>query len=97
MFLNDPLQHFGSRRMIPDTVRINHRDGPLLANPQAVRLRAVNAILALHQAALGEAFLQVIPGRIGYLVRRAFGFGLIRAEENMAREMADPAACRDLS
>jgi len=36
MVLDNPLQHLRGARMIPDTLRVNDRNGPLLAYLQTI-------------------------------------------------------------
>jgi hypothetical protein len=49
----------------------------------------------LHQSALGQTFLQVIPGRIGDFALGALGFGLIGAQKYMTGKRTDPVIARD--
>src|SRR5579872_7461424 len=89
MFLDDSLQHFGRRRVIPDTVGIDDCDRPLLADPQAVGLGAINAVFTLQEATLSKPLLQIIPGDVGDLAGSAFRIGLVGAKKDVAAERAD--------
>ena len=95
VLLQDAFEDFGSGRVIPDAVGIDHGDGSVLANPQAVGLGAINAAVRPGQLSLGESLLEVIPGGPGDFGRSAFGLGLFRAEENVALDLADTQVAGD--
>ncbi len=95
MFLDDSLDHLGRRRVIPDAVGINHGDGAALADAQAIRLGAVEAARALHQAAFGQSLLQIVPGGVGDFAVRALRLILIGAQKDVARERTDSVIARD--
>ena len=92
MFLNDALEDFGRRGVIPDTIWVDDGYGALLADAQAVGFGAVDAVFALHETGFSEAFFEILPGNVGDLARGAFGGGLVGAEEDVARELADGEA-----
>ena len=71
MLLNDPLQNLGSRGVIPNAFRIDDGNGSTLADAEAVRFRAIGDVLALGEAQLAQAALQIIPCRHVNLVRSA--------------------------
>src|SRR5258708_34722491 len=89
VFLNDALQYFRSGGVIPNPVRIDDRDWPLLAYAKTIRLGAIDAALALQQPALRQALLQKLPRDVGDLAWRAFRIGLIRAQKNVPAQMPD--------
>jgi hypothetical protein len=76
--------------VVPDTVRIDYGDGSLLADAQAVGFGPVDAAAGSGQFGFGKSFFKVIPSWTGDFRRGAFGFGLFRAEENMALDLANP-------
>jgi hypothetical protein len=80
MFLDNPLQRLRARRVIPDTLGIDQRDGPSIADAQAVGARSIDPV---EQAKLGQAPLQISPGLQAFLVRTALGFALVGAEKNV--------------
>ena len=81
MLLNDPLQHFGRRGVIPDAFGIDHRDRAPLADAQAVGLGAVDAV---EHPQFGEPALEVVPRLDARFHRAALRLGLVGAEEDMA-------------
>ena len=87
MLLDDSLQHFRRNVVVPDAFRIDDGDGTLLTDPQAVRLGAIDAMLARQQAQIREAFFQIIPGNDGDISRGAMRIGLVRAKENVATDL----------
>ena len=96
MLLNNPLEGFGGGRVVPDPFRIDHRDRSLTTDTQAIRLRPVRAGLGLDQAQFLEPSLQVVPGSVRLVLRRALGLGLIGAEKDVAADPADLELVEDL-
>ena len=86
MLLDDSLQHFRRDVVIPDAFRIDDGDGTLLADPQAVRLSAIDAMLARQQAKLREALFQIIPGNDGDIPGGAMRLGRVRAKQDVASD-----------
>jgi hypothetical protein len=84
MFLNNAFQDLRRGGVIPRAFGIDHRDRALLADAQAIGLRAINAVLALRDPQFFEPAFEVLPGGDGFFLRRALRLGLIGAEENMA-------------
>ena len=95
MFLDDALDHFGRRRVIPNAIGVDHGDGAVFANSQAIGLGAIDAAGPLHQAAFGQAFFQIVPGSVGDFALRALGLGLIGAQKDVARERTDSVVAGD--
>src|SRR5207302_1440567 len=93
MLLDDPLEHGRSRRVIPDALRIHHRDRPPLADPRAVGLGAIHAIA---EPQFREPLLQIRPGLCPALLRAALRFGLLGAQKNVTPRGSDPLLGRDL-
>ena len=87
MLLDDSLQHFRRDVVVPDAFRIDDGDGTLLADPQAVRLGAIDAMLPRQQAQIRKSLFQIIPGKDGGISGGTMRLGLVRAKENVA---ADP-------
>ena len=81
--------------MIPDAVRVDHGDGSVLTDSQAVGLGAINAAVRPGQLSLGKSFLEVVPSGACDFRRSAFGLGLFRAEENVALDLADTQVASD--
>jgi hypothetical protein len=65
MFLDDPLNDWGRCSTIPNSIGVDHQHGTLATDPQAICLRAENAMGAivgwLLQPQFFEAAFQVIP------------------------------------
>ena len=83
MLLDDPLQHFGGARAIPNGFRVHHGDGSLDAHAQAIDLAAINQRLRPGQVQIFEPALQILPGLQTLFLRRAMRFGLVGAQENV--------------
>lgn len=76
--------------MIPNAFRINDGDRSVQADAQAVRLGAVNfRVGAGGESELLEAAFEKFPGRQPGIFGAAFGFGLVRAEEDVALDFLD--------
>jgi hypothetical protein len=84
VFLDDFLEHFFIRRVIPDAVRIDNGDRARLAHLQAVSLRAVHAILACGEFELAEPFLKIVPSFQAFFTVAALRLSLIRTEKDVA-------------
>src|SRR5579872_373713 len=84
VLLNNPLDYRRRTGMIPDAIRIDDRDRPLLTDAEAIRLGPVNAILALREPRFGQALLQMVPGGAALLAGRALRLRLVGAEEDVA-------------
>ena len=82
--LDDLLQHFGSAGVIPRAFGVNDGDRALDADAQAIDFAAIDQRVRADELQLLEAVLQEFPAFAGLFARRAFRFGLIRAEENVA-------------
>ena len=63
--------------------------GPCSQILQAVGLGPEDAALGARQFGFRQALLEVIPGFHADFAGSAFGLGLIRAQENMALDLAD--------
>jgi hypothetical protein len=62
VFLNNPLQNGRRAGVVPDPLGINHSNGTLLADPEAVRLGSINASVGFREAKFLQALLEVVPG-----------------------------------
>src|ERR1700691_588955 len=96
MLLDNSLDDFCRGRAIPGSLGINHRDGTLLADAQAIRLGAVNTVAAGQQVQLRQSAFQILPRFETHFFRRAFGLGLVAAQEDVAADVADLQALGDL-
>jgi hypothetical protein len=96
MFLDNPLEDCRRRRVIPRAFRVNNGDGPLFADAQAIRLSAIDDMIARHEPQLRQPALQIFPRFQAGFFRRALGLGLIAAQKNVAADVADPQAFGDL-
>ena len=85
MFLNDPFQHRRRARVIPDTFRINHRDGTVGANPEAVDLAAIHQRFGADELQFLESPFQILPGLQPLFFGRAIRLRLIGAEQDVPR------------
>ena len=63
VFLDNSFEHDRGTGMVPDCLRINHRNGALDTNAQAIRLGPVYLWIVSRQPQLLEPFLEVIPRR----------------------------------
>jgi len=97
VFLDDPLDDFRGRGLVPDSIGVDDGDGTLFADAQAVGLGAVDASIAGKEAQFGQAALQIFPRFQARLFRCALGIGLIAAQENVAADVADFEPLRDLN
>ena len=79
MLLNYSFQNFRRNGVIPDSFRIDDGDRTLLANAEAVGLRAEDAVFTFRDSEFFEAALEVVPGFNGYFSFRAFRFRLVGA------------------
>src|SRR5882762_7440963 len=61
VMLDDLFQDLRRAGVIPDAIRIDHRDGTVLADAQAIDLAAVNQRLWADQVELFETRLQEFP------------------------------------
>ena len=82
MFLDDPLEDGRIALAIPRAFRVDDGNRSRLADAEAVRLRAQNAVV--RQPKLDQAPLQVIPRHDRSLAIAAFRLGLVAAEEDVA-------------
>jgi hypothetical protein len=94
VFLKDAFEDWGSGRVIPNALGIDHGNGSVLADPQTVGFRAIDAsvsagLLLLAQTSFCEPFLQVIPGGAGDFGRSALGLGLLSTQENVALDLSN--------
>ena len=100
VLLDNPVEHVGIAGPVPGALRVDHRDRPALADPQAVGLRAQHAA-PLGEAELLEAALQEAPGGKAPLLVAALRDRLIATEEDVpagdvdADRGGDPALARD--
>ena len=84
VILNDLLQHWGRAGVIPRSLRIDHRNRPVLADSQAVRLASQDQGPGSRQAHFLEPAFQKLPRLQSFRPRAAQRLGRIRAEENVA-------------
>ena len=96
MLLDDPFENRGVTLRIPSSVGIDHGDRASLADPEAVRLAAVDAPL-LRKTQLLEPALQISPGGERALPFAALRLGLIAAQENMPLRREHPYRFGDLA
>ena len=89
MLLDNPLEDLRGDRVIPNPFGIYHCNWTLMANAQAVGLRAVHAFLRLCQAKFFQALFQKIPRLETFFLGRASRFGLVGTEENVAADVSD--------
>src|SRR6187399_2748728 len=82
MLLDDSLQNRRIALAIPRAFRVDDGNRSGLADTEAVRLRAENAVV--RQPKLDQAPLQVIPRHDRSLAIAAFRLGLVAAEEDVA-------------
>jgi len=88
MLLDDLLKHGGRAGVIPDAVGIDNRDGPILADAQAIGFGAIYSTLA-GQLQFFEPGFQVFPCLMPRGLFTAFGVGLVTAQENMPANVAN--------
>lgn len=81
VFLDNPLQHVGRARVIPDALGINHCDRATCTHAKAVRFGPVNGI---GQAQFLKAAFEVVPGAQAKIELATLRVGLIRAKQDMA-------------
>lgn len=85
MFLNDPLKHCLSARMIPDTIGPDDGNRPCSANLQAIGLAALDTA-GPRQPELLKAALKVLPGSLTGLATATFLLFGHGAEEDVATD-----------
>src|SRR5439155_935288 len=94
MFLNNALEHFRRDGVVPRSIGIDDRNGTLLANAQAICFRAVNGVVRFCQSEFFEPLLQVLPRCQAFFLWRAYGFRLIRAQENVPPDSSNSRSDR---
>ena len=97
MFLNDTFQHQRGAGVIPGAFRINQSDRPLYAYAQAIHFAAKNQRMRSNQVQFLQPLLQKLPGFKSGFFGRAFGFGLIGAEEMCRENFSSPSESTVLS
>ena len=90
MLLDDPFQHGRCTRVIPNTFRINYGDRSLRAYAQAIGLGPVHQRFRTCELQFLQAPFQIFPGFEAFLFGRAFWFGLVGAQKNMAFVFLQP-------
>ncbi len=83
MLRDNSVEIFRRTLAIPDAVWIDHGDWTIGANPQTIRLRALDAAM-LAEPQLLQAFFEMLPARCGQFRRTATLFAVSRAEKNMS-------------
>ena len=94
VLLDDPLQHRRVARAVPGAFRVDDRDRPALANPQAVGLRAEDAA-ALGELQFAQAPLQVGPSLETAFLLAALRHALVAAEQDVPLCNVDAERRRD--
>lgn len=84
MFLDDFLQSLRRAGVIPDGFRVNDGDGAVDADAQAVCLGSENQRFRAGEFQLLEALFQILPRFEALVLGRALGFGLVRAQKDVA-------------
>lgn len=88
MLLEDAFDHFWSCAVIPDAIRVDDQDRPLLADAQAIGFGAEDGTGALFGGAIKSQFLQpfleIVPGNQAGLLVTTFWDSSIGADEEMA-------------
>jgi hypothetical protein len=90
MFSDDALEYFRRDRVIPGAFRIHNCDRSLVANTQAVGFCAIHDVIRPRESQLLQSSFEVIPGGEPFFSRRARGFRLVGAEEDMPPDLLDP-------
>lgn len=93
VFLDDALEDARVAFAIPGALGIDYRDGPTLADAEAVGLGAIDPP-QLREAELLEPALQVAPGFQGSFPVAALGLGLVGAQEDVPTDPGDPQGLR---
>jgi hypothetical protein len=93
MLLDDALEHRGRAGAVPYALRIDHRDGALLAHAQAVGLGAEDRA---RQAQFGQAALEIVPRLQARVPGAALGLALVRAQEDVPWEFLRVVHVREL-
>ena len=83
ILLNDSLEIFRSAGVIPGGFRVNHCDGALGANAEAIGFRAMDQSLGAAKLEFLEAVFKKLPGCHSFFGSAAFSVGGCGAEENM--------------
>lgn len=96
MFLNDSFKDFGGTGSIPDSLGIDHRDGPIEAEPKAICLGPCNSSWPA-QAQFIQASLEVVPRGQALLFTAALGFRLVGTNEDVALDLVDVKGACDFA
>ena len=89
--MDDAFEDFWRTRMVPNAFWIDHGDGALDADAQAVRLGAEDGGVATGvEAEFFEAAFEEIPGYEAGFFGTTIRHGLIGAEEDVALDFSDP-------
>jgi hypothetical protein len=83
MLLDDAFEHFGRARVIPNAFRIDDGDRSLCADAEAIDFASIDQRLRANEVQFLEPLFQVVPRLQAALLRRAFGLGLVGAQENV--------------
>src|SRR6478736_9367062 len=70
VLLDNALEDRWRYGVVPRAIRIDHRDGSVLADAQAVGFRPVNAVFALSQTGFDQALFKIVPGSQAIFPRR---------------------------
>ena len=70
--------------MIPDALRVDHRDGSVGADAQAIHLAAVDEWLGPDQFEFLQSLFEKFPRLDGLLSRSALRIALVGAQEEMS-------------
>jgi hypothetical protein len=88
MLLDDPLEHGGVARPIPDTFGIDHGHRTTSADAEAIGLGTRDATL-IGEPQGEQTCLQVVPGDDRPLAVAALRLGLVATQEDMAPRRRD--------
>ena len=97
VLLYNSLDDFRRGRAIPGSIGVDDGDGTLLADAQAIRLGAVDTVGTGQEAQLRQAALQIFPRFETHFFGGALGLGLVAAQQDVAADVADLQALRDLN
>ena len=86
VFLDDPLEDGGRAGPVPDALGIDHGDGPLGANLQAIGLGSGHPGVGAGETEFTKTAFEEFPRLQSTGVLTAFRLGLVGAEQDVARD-----------
>jgi hypothetical protein len=95
MLLDNEFKDFRCAGVIPRSLRVNHGNGAMGANTQAVGLGAENERFGAHEIQFLETAFKKLPGFEAFFPGSTFGLARVGAEENMPAKFFEAKGFRN--